>query len=113
VLGLFTQLSGDLFNFLSSTFLFSLVINLVITLAGKFAMPFASEVAMLASREMTHGKFRNHFWWGGIALGHVIPLALFLVFNTISFPIAVICAIIGLFFYEYAFVLAPQHIPNS
>jgi hypothetical protein len=21
-----------------------------------------------------HGKFRNHYWWGGIALGHVIPL---------------------------------------
>jgi len=113
VLGLFTQLSNSLFNFLSSTFLFSLVINLIITLAGKFAMPFASEVAMLASREMTHGKFRNHFWWGGIALGHILPLILFLAFSTISLPVAVLCAIIGLFFYEYAFVLAPQHIPNS
>jgi hypothetical protein len=25
----------------------------------------------------------------------------------------VLAAVIGLFFYEYAFVMAPQHIPNS
>jgi len=100
-----------LFSFLSNTFLVSLVINLVLTLAGKFAMSYSSEVALLASREMSHGKFRNHFWWGGIALGHVIPLALF-AFPTVL-PFTVLAAIVGLFFYEYAFVMAPQHIPNS
>jgi len=110
-LNLFVQLSNELFNFLSNTFLISLVINLVITLVGKFAMPHASEVAMLASREMSHGKFRNHFWWGGIALGHIIPLALFAVPSVL--PLAVLAAVVGLFFYEYAFVMAPQHIPNS
>ena len=110
-LNLFVQLSNGLFNFLSNTFLISLVINLVFTLVGKFAMPYASEVAMLASREMSHGKFRNHFWWGGIALGHVIPLALFAIPSVL--PLAVLAAVVGLFFYEYAFVMAPQHIPNS
>jgi formate-dependent nitrite reductase membrane component NrfD/ferredoxin len=94
-----------------AVFLTSLLINLILTLAPKLTS-FASEVALLASREMTHGRFRNHFWWGGIALGHIIPLVLLL-----SFPpallMAVLFAVIGLFFYEYAFVMAPQYIPNS
>lgn len=110
-LGLFIQFSADLFGFLSCTFFSSLVINLVITLVGKSAMPSASEIALLASREMSHGKFRNHFWWGGIALGHVVPLASLAIPGAI--PLAVFAAIVGLFFYEYAFVMAPQHIPNS
>jgi Fe-S-cluster-containing dehydrogenase component/formate-dependent nitrite reductase membrane component NrfD len=113
VLGLFAPFAPVLFNFLTIAFISSLVINLVITLAGKFAMPFASEVAMLASREMSHGKYRNHFWWGGVALGHVLPLGLIVVASSVAMPFAVLAAIIGLFFYEYAFVMAPQHIPNS
>jgi len=112
-LGLFVHFSSELFNFLTITFIASLVINLVITLAGKFAMPFASEVALLASREMSHGKYRNHFWWGGVALGHVVPMVLFFVAGTVAMPVVVLSVIVGLFLYEYAFVMAPQHIPNS
>jgi formate-dependent nitrite reductase membrane component NrfD len=112
-LGLFVQFSPLLFDFLTITFIASLLINLVITLVGKFAMPFASEVAMLASREMSHGKFRNHFWWGGVALGHIVPITLFFAASTVAMPAAALAVIVGLFFYEYAFVMAPQHIPNS
>jgi formate-dependent nitrite reductase membrane component NrfD len=112
-LGLFVEFSSVLFNFLTVLFIGSLVINLVITLVGKFAMPFASEVAMLASREISHGKYRNHFWWGGVGLGHLIPLALFFAASTAAMPVAALSAIVGLFFYEYAFVMAPQQIPNS
>lgn len=111
-LGLFVQLPNDLFGFLSNVFNSSLIINLAITLAGKFAMPFASEVALLASREMSHGHYSRHFWWGGITLGHIIPLALFLIIPG-TMPLAALAAVVGLFFYEYAFVMAPQRIPNS
>jgi formate-dependent nitrite reductase membrane component NrfD len=97
---------------LSVVFPVSLAINLLLMLANKFAMPFASEVAMLASRDITHGHYRNHFWWGGIALGHIIPFALFLI-APFTAPIAALAAMIGLFFYEYAFVMAPQRVPNS
>jgi Fe-S-cluster-containing dehydrogenase component/formate-dependent nitrite reductase membrane component NrfD len=110
-LALFVHISESLFGFLDNTFVFSLIINLIITLVGKFAMPFASEVALLASREMSHGKFRNHFWWGGIVLGHILPLALFAIPGAL--PLVALAAVVGLFFYEYAFVMAPQHIPNS
>jgi len=111
-LSLFVSFPSSLQAFLSIAFPVSLAINLVLMLANKFAMPFASEVAMLASRDITHGQYRNHFWWGGIALGHVIPLVLFLV-APLTIPVAALAAMVGLFFYEYAFVMAPQRIPNS
>jgi Fe-S-cluster-containing dehydrogenase component/formate-dependent nitrite reductase membrane component NrfD len=112
ILGLFVELSTALFSFLTNVFIASLVINLIFTLVSKFAMPFASEVAMLASREMSHGRYRNHFWWGGVGLGHVIPFGIILIAPSTA-PIAALAVVVGLFFYEYAFVMAPQHIPNS
>ncbi len=111
-LGLLIPLPPALQGFLSLVFPISLAGNLVLLLANKLAMPFASEVALLASREITHGHYRNYFWWGGIALGHVFPLAAFLLFPAIV-PLLALAAVVGLFFYEYAFVMAPQRIPNS
>jgi hypothetical protein len=99
-------------GFLSVVFPVALAINLLLLLANKFAMPFASEVALLASRDITHGRYRHHFWWGGVALGHVIPFALVLALP-FAVPFAALAAMIGLFFYEYAFVMAPQRVPNS
>jgi Fe-S-cluster-containing dehydrogenase component len=111
-LSMFVSLPAGTQGFLSVVFPVSLAINLLLMLANKFAMPFASEIAMLASRDMTHGHYRNHFWWGGIGLGHVLPFALFLTVP-VTIPVAALAAMIGLFFYEYAFVMAPQRIPNS
>jgi Fe-S-cluster-containing dehydrogenase component/formate-dependent nitrite reductase membrane component NrfD len=110
-LGLFVKFPSELNQFLGVVFPASLAINLLLTLAGKI-MPFASEIALLASRDMTHGRYRNHFWWGGIALGHVIPFAMFLL-APLTIPLAALAAMVGMFFYQYAFVMAPQRIPNS
>lgn len=109
-LDIFASFPPALVNYLQIAFIGSLLINLVLTLAGK-TVPFATEVALLASREMTHGRYRNHFWWGGIGLGHAVPLALFF-----AAPLNILIAltsIAGLFLYEYAFSMAPQRIPNS
>ena len=111
VLGLPVPFPADLTTLLSVLFPAGIAANLLLTLAGKFNS-FASEVALLASREMTHGKFRNHYWWGGIAMGHIIPIVLMIAF-TPALPVAVLAALVGLFFYQYAFVMAPQYIPNS
>jgi formate-dependent nitrite reductase membrane component NrfD len=111
-LGFFVTLPAGLQGFLSVLFPAALAINLLLMLANKFAMPFSSEVALLASRDITHGHYRNHFWWGGIALGHLLPLALFLI-APVTIPLAALAAMVGLFLYEYAFVMAPQRIPNS
>ena len=111
-LNLFVTLADDLHMFLVFVFPISLAANLLLMLSNKFAMPFSSEIAMLASREMTHGQYRNHFWWGGVALGHVIPFVMFLV-APLAVSLAALATMIGLFFYEYALIMAPQRIPNS
>jgi formate-dependent nitrite reductase membrane component NrfD len=110
-LGALVEFPTELGQFLRMLFPTALAVNLLLTLAGK-VMPFASEVALLASHDMTNGQYRNHFWWGGIALGHVIPFTMFFVVPY-AIPLAVLAAMVGLFFYEYAFVMAPQRIPNS
>jgi hypothetical protein len=112
IVNIFVSFPDNLHSLLVGLFPASIVINLLLTLAGKFNS-FASDVAMLAHREMTHGRFRNHYWWGGVTLGHLIPLALFFTFSAFATPMAVACAVVGLFFYEYVFVMAPQYIPNS
>jgi Fe-S-cluster-containing dehydrogenase component/formate-dependent nitrite reductase membrane component NrfD len=111
VLNLFVTFPTDLTALLTILFPASIAVNLLMTFAGKLNS-FPTDTAMLASREMTHGKFRNHYWWGGIALGHVIPLAVLFAFSPFA-PVAVACSVAGLFFYEYAFVMAPQYVPNS
>ncbi|MBI3163264.1 MAG: polysulfide reductase NrfD [Chloroflexi bacterium] len=111
ILNLFVSFPADLTALLTALFPASIAVNLLMTFAGKLNS-FPTDTAMLASREMTHGKFRNHYWWGGIALGHVIPLVLMIAFAP-ALPVAVLATLVGLFFYEYAFVMAPQYIPNS
>ncbi len=112
IFGLLVPFSQEMRAFFAWLFPASIVLDLLLIFAGKFNT-FASEVALLGYREMTHGRFRNHYWWGGIALGHFVPLVLIFAFSTFAIPVAVACSVVGMFFYEYAFVMAPQHIPNS
>ena len=111
ILNVFVSFSQDLHSLLVTLFPASIAINLLLTFAVKFNS-FASEVAMLGHREMTNGRYRNYYWYGGVGLGHILPFALFLI-APLSIPVAALAAMVGLFFYEYAFVMAPQHIPNS
>jgi Fe-S-cluster-containing dehydrogenase component/formate-dependent nitrite reductase membrane component NrfD len=99
-------------------FVVALIIDLFVTLIGEFSIPHASEVAARAAHDISHGHYRNHFWLGSIGLGHVIPLVLMLATTWISDQpllgaIAGLCAVIGLYLFEYAFVMAPQEVPNS
>jgi formate-dependent nitrite reductase membrane component NrfD len=97
------------------TFIVALIVDLFVTLVGEFAIPHASEVAARAAHDISHGRYRNHFWFGSIALGQVLPLAfvLFLGGSAVVGAIAAVFAMVGLFLFEYAFVMAPQEIPNS
>ncbi len=121
VVGLFLDAPDGLFRLAALTFLGALIVDLFITLVGEFSIPHASEVAARAAHDISHGHYRNYFWWGSIALGHAAPLVLVLV-AALNVPAGVtsstlaaagVLAIIGLYFFEYAFVMAPQEIPNS
>lgn len=101
-----------------TTFIVALILDLFVLLIGEFTIPHASEVAARAAHEISHGHYKNFFWWGCIALGHGAPLVLgvttaLITDQPIVGAIAGLFAVIGLFLYEYAFVMAPQEIPNS
>ena len=91
----------------------SLVLDLVLLFLGEFGMPHATEVAARAAHEIVRGRYRRHFWWGGVGLGHLLPLGLVLLPSPLAWGIGGLAAILGLYLYEYAFVMAPQEIPNS
>ena len=91
----------------------ALLIDLLL-LWSEFSMSHASEVATRAAKDITQGAFQNLFWIGAIFLGHFLPLILGVNSNIPYFEfMAPIALIIGLYCYEYAFVTAPQKIPNS
>ena len=119
LLGLFVPLPAAMFTALAWTFVLALVVDLFVTLFGEFGMPHASEIAARASHQIRAGKYRHLFWWGAIAVGHVLPLALVIVAMltpAMALPlmaVAAVLAIAGLYCFEHAFVFAPQEIPNS
>ena len=112
ILAAIVAVPQDVHHLLEVLFPISIAAHLLLVLAGNFNS-FASEVAQLGFREMTRGRQHNLFWLGGIVLGHLIPLALVFLPLSYTVPLAVVCGVVGLFLYEYAFVLAPQRIPNS
>jgi Fe-S-cluster-containing dehydrogenase component/formate-dependent nitrite reductase membrane component NrfD len=98
-------------------FIGSIIVDAFVTLAGEFGIPHASEVAAAAAHMISHGKYRNHFWLYSLVIGHAVALLLALADLvggfTIFGAVGAVCAIFGLYMFEYAFVMAPQEIPNS
>jgi len=87
--------------------------NLLLTLVGDLGRH-PTLVARTAARMMTRGRYAPHFW-GSVGAGVALPLALLLLGRG-SLPVTALAgllAIAGLFLYEWAFVMAPQQVPNS
>ena len=118
-LGLLVPLPAGMADRLGWTFGASLVADLFVTLAGEFGIPHASEIAARAAHAIRAGRYRQWFWWGSLGLGHVVPLALLALglaapaAAPVLAALAGLAAIAGLYAFEYAFVMAPQEIPNS
>ena len=106
-------------DFAATTLAVALIVDLFVTFLGEFGMPHASEVAARAAHDISHGNYRNHYWYGSFGIGHLLPLVILLVtafvggLPAIVLALAGVLTVIGLYLYEYAFVMAPQHIPNS
>lgn len=116
----FIDMPVEMTRVTSILFFVALLVDLFVTLIGEFSIPHASEVAARAAHDISHGTYKNHFWWGSIALGHVLPAGLLIlswfapaVIGTVFLATAGLATAAGLYFYEYAFVMAPQEIPNS
>lgn len=119
LLGLFTPLDVAFVELAYSVFAVSLGIDLVVMLLGEFGMPHASDAAAAAARAITSGRYARSFWIGNVVVGHIIPMALLILPSAFDTPVtfggiaAGLCTLTGLYLYEYAFVMAPQDIPNS
>jgi formate-dependent nitrite reductase membrane component NrfD len=99
----------------------------ITTLAGLGALTFliateiiskGSRTVELATLEMTKGAYAQRFWIGGVLAGLVAPIVLIALALNGTAPqglgaIAAICALVGLFSYEDAFVRAGQSVPLS
>ena len=114
LLGLFVELPVESIPVLVWTFGLALAANLLLTVGGEFAVPHASSVASAAARMITHGRYAPQYR-GSLAGGLLLPLA-----AVIAWPaapavhlIASLLSLGGLLAYEWAFVFAPQQIPNS
>ena len=113
ILGVLQDIHPELIELSRVVFIAGLIIDLIVTAFGEFGMPHASEGAAKAAHEITHGRFKRHYWIGAIGLGHVIPLGLMVVGGPVLGALAAVAALVGLYLYEYAFIMAPQEIPNS
>lgn len=119
LLGFFVAVPQPMITGLTWIFGVTLILDLFITLFGEFGMPHASEAAARAAHNIRAGHYRRHFWWGALGLGHLLPLLILLIsvfLGSLAFiplAIAVLATLTGLYLFEYAFVMAPQRIPNS
>jgi Fe-S-cluster-containing dehydrogenase component/formate-dependent nitrite reductase membrane component NrfD len=118
-LGLFLPPAAEMRILLLIALAVGLLISLFVTLAGEFAIPHASETAARAAHAIRAGRYRIWFWVGGIVVGHIVPLLLIGVESLMSSGVAWLSALAGviaiggLYAFEYAFVMAPQEVPNS
>lgn len=107
------DLGSDMAQLATWTLVGAILADLLVTFLGEFGMPHASDTAARAAHLITHGRYRNHFWWGSLVGGHLLPLAFVWIGGDLSLAAAGAAALVGLYLYEYAFVMAPQEIPNS
>ena len=111
--GFAVELSPELQTIARTALLGALTIDLVAALPGELFMPHASEVASRAAKAITKGHHARRFWVDVVCIGHVVPIAI-LGLGFIEFDaLAALAALVGLYFYEALFVLAPQEIPNA
>jgi Fe-S-cluster-containing dehydrogenase component/formate-dependent nitrite reductase membrane component NrfD len=90
-----------------------LVSSLVVTIVGDQWIPQATDVARATAERMVHGPYRLLYWFGGIAMGHFLPLFIMSIPGLYTSACALVSAAFGLYFYNYALVMAPQDIQNS
>jgi Fe-S-cluster-containing dehydrogenase component/formate-dependent nitrite reductase membrane component NrfD len=106
-------LPADLVAVARPAFATMIVVDVFVTLTGELGVAHGSEIAARAALSITRGRHARGFWWGSIVLGHLMPLLLLVPGSAVLAGLAAVLAAVGLYFYEHAFVMAPQEIPNS
>ena len=90
-----------------------LLVDVWVILTSEFGVRHASDGAAAGAHEMHSGRYKHWFWWGGMGVGHALPVGLLLAGHPVLDAVAAAAVLIGLYCYEPAFVMAPQEVPNS
>lgn len=97
---------------LSFLTILALAIHLL-TLAIELTTTHTTEDAHATVKMITTGEFSRNFWLGMIFAGNIVPLLALFAGQPISFVVAGVLILIGLWFAEDIWVKAPQRIPLS
>jgi formate-dependent nitrite reductase membrane component NrfD len=113
ICSLFIGITPQALQVLTWVFVISTLAN-VLFIISEFSITHASAVASMAAHLIKKSKYRK-FYLLAVIVGGVIPLALVLVgIGSLGIvALASVCSLIGLGAYEWAFVMAPQEIPNN
>ena len=103
------------YSFLRSGFVAFLVLNTLLFVYHAAQKKDRSTPVGLAVSKMKGGYYKGAFWLGAGVIGIVLPALLLMIgWNQAGLVAAAgVAAIVGLLAYEYAFVMAPQEVPNS
>jgi ferredoxin len=114
VAAVFVPTAPGVMDLLSKILLASLALHLFAVLIGEVAARHGSSNSAAAAAVMTQGKYAPVFW-GGLALGTVLPIMLLATSDPTGMASAVgaALALAGLLAYEHAFVMAGQAVPIS
>ena len=114
ILGPFFGLIPNATRALTLAFGASLLVNLLITVGGEFGTPHASQVASTAAGLITHERYAP-WYWASVILGLALPLSMVALAGASPIVLAAagVLSLCGLFAYEWAFVMAPQQVPNN
>jgi Fe-S-cluster-containing dehydrogenase component/formate-dependent nitrite reductase membrane component NrfD len=90
----------------------TLIFSLVALFAEIWTAP-ATNDARLGMDWILGRKMGRWFWYGGVGLGHVLPLALLAMGFGMASVAAALAALAGMLVIEWLWVLAPQQVPLS
>jgi Fe-S-cluster-containing dehydrogenase component/formate-dependent nitrite reductase membrane component NrfD len=90
----------------------ALIFNLIALFAEIWTAPPTNDARM--AMDWILRKRGGWFWWAGVGLGHVLPLALLATgVGGLADGLAAAAALAGMLVIEWLWVLAPQHVPLS
>ncbi len=114
IINSFWRVGADETRLLALIFGASLIVNLLLTFGAEFAISHASQPALVAAHMITHGRYAR-WYWGSLLVGAFAPLVMLIVASGSPLVLAAagVLALVGLFMYEWAFVMAPQMVPNN
>lgn len=101
----------DWMSILGMVMIIALSVNLF-TMITELTMTHPSTSAHSVVKMITKGRYKNLFWFGVVAVGNVLPLALLVLMpSAMTLTLAAVFILLGIYATEKIWVEAPQRVP--